>query len=142
VSEVSVEFGKLVLISVLRKTLSRRARVGDSRRFDHVKSRSNKGSSRRARELIVSLKSSVRRESTRSLFLSSLDRIRLKSPARTQGPFMCGTSSAKSSRKDAESWWSDGAYTFVTVKLMSVTVETRTVVRVCLRAMKPFRDSA
>ena len=62
-SEVSVEFGKLVLISVLRKTLSRRARVGDSRRFDHVKSRSNKGSSRRARELIVSLKSSVRRES-------------------------------------------------------------------------------
>ena len=61
VREVSVEFGKRVLISVLRKTRSRRASVGFSRRLDQVKSRSNSGSSRRAREFIALLKSSVSR---------------------------------------------------------------------------------
>jgi hypothetical protein len=55
VMEVSVEFGKAVLMAALRKTRSRRARVGSSRLFDQVKSRSNRGSSRRWRESIVLL---------------------------------------------------------------------------------------
>ena len=104
-----MEFGKLVLIFVLRKILSRRARVGELRRLDQVNSQSSRGNSMSAKELRVSLNSSVRRESTWPLFLSLLERIKLKSPARIQGPLMWGASSAKSSRKEAESRWSDGA---------------------------------
>jgi len=54
--EVREEFGKVVLMELLKKTRSRRARVGELRRFDQVKRWSSRGSSRSAREFIVSLK--------------------------------------------------------------------------------------
>ena len=63
-------------------------------------------------------------------------------PSNYPRPTDCGASSARSSRKKAESRWSEGAYTFVTVKLILVTVEDSTVVSVCLRMMKLSKASA
>jgi len=81
-SEVS---GKVV---VWARLTSARSRIGGSWPLDQVKLRPSSGISITPKELMVSLKVFIRGMLTLTLFFSSPDRIRLKSPMMTQGPLI------------------------------------------------------
>ena len=84
-SEVS---GKVVVWARLTSARSSLARIGGSWPLDQVKLRPSSGISITPKELMVSLKVFIRGMLTLTLFFSSPDRIRLKSPMMTQGPLI------------------------------------------------------
>ena len=86
--EVMEELGKRKLISVLKKILSKRSKVGSSLPFDQVNRRSRSGSSSSAKASTVWLNRELRVWLKASLFLSDGHLIRLKSPAITHAWFV------------------------------------------------------
>lgn len=94
--------GKVVVWAKLTKALSNLARIGGSCPFDQVKERPSRGISITCSWSKALLKRVIRELLMLSVFFSSRDRMRLKSPIRTQGPERLFAKSCSSSKKVSE----------------------------------------
>jgi hypothetical protein len=99
--EYNVESGNFWQCSMLAKARSNLARIGSGCWLDQVKRLSERGNSETAIARIASLKEDARALLKLLLFLSSLERRRLKSPMRIQGPEMEEAISINSERKSS-----------------------------------------
>lgn len=91
-----------IIVNRLWKARSSLARTGDSCLLDQVNKRSSRGSSRSESWSITSLNRAARECRKLSLFFSSGERIRLKSPKSSQGPETRGCKEFNSTKKRSE----------------------------------------